>query len=530
MVLVVECAAMGLAVSAARCTGTHLLVQGTNGHIHGMATQGRMEAEEAGGAMIYVGEAMAECIGNLIFGQGMAISGSDRYRQGIWGRTCMEDRVIKVIKGSTVANGSYCYRCLTRGHPKEKCCATMFCLICESTTHMKGRCPILKKAKSTYALTCGYAVDGLGFYYIPTSVAVRPKEAAKMTLVWVVEGELNAAQVKAELERLVPSKMSWAVEEIEHNKFKMVFPSKGEMKRMIELGLVHTKDRRAMLIIEELDGGSNVKQVMRKVWVQMTRLPSELRGFLTIWVVGTILGVTKDVDMCFTRQFSRVRMRVLVLDPALIPISVDVVIGDNVYELHFKVEPDEMHENPKPLETDDDIDDMDKMEDGEGGNGENGDFMQEDQGSNSSKGSDHHLAAKPIEQQKSYKGKAKVHLDVVISEEEGDVFSQGSADGVIDDMIVEAWSDEELPKESGNVTTVQDTTKQWARTKKDLAAIPEAETPSCKSKRRLETVDENSLDRVEWIKVVGNLDFTLEKGNSNKSTVSFVHFYPMRMS
>jgi hypothetical protein len=66
--------------------------------------------------------------------------------------------------------------------------------------------------------------------------------------------------------------------------------------------------------------------------------------------------------------------------------------------------------------------------------------------------------------------------------------------------------------------------------KKDLAAIPEAETPSCKSKRRLETVDENSLDRVEWIKVVGNLDFTLEKGNSNKSTVSFVHFYPMRMS
>lgn len=61
------------------------------------------------------------------------------------------------------------------------------------------------------------------------------------------------------------------------------------------------KDRKAAKIIEEIDGGSTVKQVMRKVWVQMSRLPSELRDFLTIWAVGTILGVTKDVDMIFTR-------------------------------------------------------------------------------------------------------------------------------------------------------------------------------------------------------------------------------------
>jgi hypothetical protein len=72
----------------------------------------------------------------------------------------------------------------------------LFCEICEGATHVKGHCPILNKAKSTYALTYGYTVDGLGFYYIPTSVAVRPKAAAKMALVHVVEGELNAAQVK----------------------------------------------------------------------------------------------------------------------------------------------------------------------------------------------------------------------------------------------------------------------------------------------------------------------------------------------
>jgi hypothetical protein len=192
--------------------------------------------------------------------------------------------------------------------PKEECFVTLFCEICESASHVKGQCPLLKKAKNTYALTCGYVADGFGFYYIPNSVAVRPKSMDKMAMVRVVEGEMATLQVKVEMERLVPAKMTWVVEEIEQNKFKTIFPSKGEMQQMMEWGMVHTKDQKATLIIEELDRGSNVKQVMRKVWVQMSRLPSELRDFLTSWAVGTILGVTKDIDMIFTRQYNRSRI------------------------------------------------------------------------------------------------------------------------------------------------------------------------------------------------------------------------------
>jgi hypothetical protein len=76
------------------------------------------------------------------------------------------------VRAMPGTNGPYCYRCLTRGHPKEECTMTLFCDSCESVTHVKSRCPLLKKAKSTYALTCGYAVDGLGFYYIPNSVVL----------------------------------------------------------------------------------------------------------------------------------------------------------------------------------------------------------------------------------------------------------------------------------------------------------------------------------------------------------------------
>jgi hypothetical protein len=52
-------------------------------------------------------------------------------------------------------------------------------------------------------MTCGYAVDGLGFYYIPHAAPIKNKGNTKAALIRVVEGSLNATQVTAEMERLV---------------------------------------------------------------------------------------------------------------------------------------------------------------------------------------------------------------------------------------------------------------------------------------------------------------------------------------
>jgi hypothetical protein len=63
---------------------------------------------------------------------------------------------------------------------------------------------------------------------------------------------LTAMQIRMELERLVPAKVTWDVEEVEKNIFKTVFPSKGEMVHMIEWGELQTKDWKAKLVIEKL--------------------------------------------------------------------------------------------------------------------------------------------------------------------------------------------------------------------------------------------------------------------------------------
>jgi hypothetical protein len=80
------------------------------------------------------------------------------------------------------------------------------------------------------------------------------------------------------------------------------------------------------------------KYEIEKVWVQFKGLPKEFREFPIIWAIASILGVPRSVDTKFTKAFGRARLKVAVLDSSLIPVLVDVVIGDYVYQLHFGVE------------------------------------------------------------------------------------------------------------------------------------------------------------------------------------------------
>jgi hypothetical protein len=124
------------------------------------------------------------------------------------------------------------------------------------------------------------------------------------------------------------------------------------------------------LQIEERWVDSKVHYALPKVWVQFTRLPPHLCDYLVIWAVGSILGITKDVDMMFTQRFDTSRMQVLVMNPNLIPYSVNVVIGDNLYELKFTMELTIEASNPQLMEMDhqDDGADLQKVADGGSGN------------------------------------------------------------------------------------------------------------------------------------------------------------------
>jgi hypothetical protein len=98
----------------------------------------------------------------------------------------------------------YCHRCLAKGHVKEECAVVLVCDICSSQSHLKHRCPLQKKASKIFAMTSGYVVDGLGFYYIPhQSSSSRLRGDHNGAVIRVLEGFLLGDQVALEMDRLV---------------------------------------------------------------------------------------------------------------------------------------------------------------------------------------------------------------------------------------------------------------------------------------------------------------------------------------
>jgi hypothetical protein len=62
------------------------------------------------------------------------------------------------------------------------------------------------------------------------------------------------------------------------------------------------------------------------------------------------------VDTKFTKKYGIARMKVAVLNPDLIQDLVDVVIGDFVYELQFRVQKDMLDGVPQVIDMDSTMD------------------------------------------------------------------------------------------------------------------------------------------------------------------------------
>jgi len=257
-------------------------------------------------------------------------------------------------KGNQKSKGKpYCYRCHTKGHTISVCTAVLSCEICYGD-HVKKVCPNLKNLHST-AIPCGYAVQGLGFYFIP--VAENPKVVSddKSAVVRVLEGSLTADQLAVELDKLLPGN-SWVIEEKGNDAFTTNFPSAEVLNHMVNWGPMDTKIVKGKISFEKGAENDVFKYEIDKVWVQFRGLPKELREFPIIWTIGSILGVSRAVDTKFTKKYGRARMKVAVLDPDLIPDLVDVVIGDFVYELQFRVEKDMSDGEPQVIDMDSTMD------------------------------------------------------------------------------------------------------------------------------------------------------------------------------
>jgi hypothetical protein len=203
--------------------------------------------------------------------------------------------------------------------------------------------------------------------------------------------------------------------------------------------------------------------------------------------------------MKFTREYERARLQVLVLDPSLIPQSIDVVIEEFIYELHFRVERAVMT-HPIPIAMEDNAMD-DREEEGEG-RGNSSRSMQQDQAHARDGRANNSVGNVEAESKQSNHGK-KVLYQLPGLEELQDLAHEPVSNG------------EEVT--SGGVVPGSDLPS--LNKHEEMAAIPKIKTPGRRSKHRAGLVDESSLERAKQMKVARNLDF---KGNKDQMQPSLL--------
>jgi hypothetical protein len=230
-----------------------------------------------------------------------------------------------------------CRRCGVKGHLMYECTAIVFCEICRSSDHAMVRCPVLKQPKPIVQLV-GQAADTLAGYYFPYASIQPAKKDSRMALISTSGKNVTEDEVVAYLRVLVSDTFAWEVKRHSGFEFKVLFPTKGDLTKMIKFN-ANMKEGVTVKFQEFKEEEEYFGHVLPVVWMRVTNLPTILREYVILWALGTLFGVTQEVDMVTTRASNFGRFAVAVLEPAAIPTKHDVIIGNRYFQLTFEVEP-----------------------------------------------------------------------------------------------------------------------------------------------------------------------------------------------
>lgn len=141
----------------------------------------------------------------------------------------------------------------------------------------------------------------------------------------------------AHLQRLIPGTFEWDVQLHAPYTWTAPFPTKTELMRTINYGAADLKNV-MYLKFEEFEDEENLGQELPTVWMRVTNLPRMFKKYEVLWAIGTMFWATQKVDMISARRSNFGRFQVGVLDPALVPTQMDVVICKRYLELKFVIE------------------------------------------------------------------------------------------------------------------------------------------------------------------------------------------------
>jgi hypothetical protein len=147
---------------------------------------------------------------------------------------------------------------------------------------------------------CAFQQPGSGFFYFPdTSSPKQMKEKASTMIITVIEGAISAREIEQEFNGgFFGAGWRCTARSIGPNQFTMRFPNAKEVERACYWGQrMEMKSKKAVLRLSPWSDVVGAKAQLQKAWVRVRNIPLEKRCEEHVAYVGSLVGVTLDIDM-----------------------------------------------------------------------------------------------------------------------------------------------------------------------------------------------------------------------------------------
>jgi hypothetical protein len=150
--------------------------------------------------------------------------------------------------------------------------------------------------------------------------------------VTVLKGVIPAKQLEDELSRILPKGWRWTARKVADNMFTVRFPNALLIQEWACLNPIKMRSVKAKIHIASWNGSVGAKGELQQAWFRVRGVPYDKMSAQPITCVGSLVGVTTEVDKSTLNRADFIRVKIAVKDVSKVPESTEGAILPYLYD------------------------------------------------------------------------------------------------------------------------------------------------------------------------------------------------------
>uniref|UniRef100_A0ACD5YJY6 Uncharacterized protein n=1 Tax=Avena sativa TaxID=4498 RepID=A0ACD5YJY6_AVESA len=158
-------------------------------------------------------------------------------------------------------------------------------------------------------------------------------------IISVIEGHATARELEMEFNIVFGDSWRCTARAIGPNQYIMRFPNPREVERAVYYGAsMRLKSIDATVRLSTWTASVGAKAILQKAWVRISNIPLEKRTDSIVFYVGSLVGVSLDLDASTLHKPEFVRVLIGCRDVDLLPAKAEGCLGDNFNDFFFEID------------------------------------------------------------------------------------------------------------------------------------------------------------------------------------------------